>query len=316
MPGGQYTNFQFQAASLGLADRFDEILDKYKLVNQLLGDITKVTPSSKVVGDLALFMVQNDLDERSLYEQGAELDFPDSVVSFMKGEIGQPPKGMNKQLQALVLKGEASYEDRPGNHLAPYDFDKAREELALMTNQAITDRLVLSYALYPKVVKAFLEFVDAHDLIWRLDTPTFFHGMDINESILYELEEGKTILIELVNIGPTKANGFKTVHFEINGLNYRSEVLDRSFKGKVTVNPKADKSNPNQLAASMPGTITKVLVHAGESVKQNQTLVISEAMKMENAIKAPRDGKVKALHIEEGAQVSAGDLLLELDSIN
>ncbi|WP_311431924.1 pyruvate carboxylase [Facklamia hominis] len=316
MPGGQYTNFQFQAASLGLADRFDEILDKYKLVNQLLGDITKVTPSSKVVGDLALFMVQNDLDERSLYERGAELDFPDSVVSFMKGEIGQPPKGMNKQLQALVLKGEASYEDRPGNHLAPYDFDKAREELVLMTNQAITDRLVLSYALYPKVVKAFLEFVDAHDLIWRLDTPTFFHGMDINESILYELEEGKTILIELVNIGPTKANGFKTVHFEINGLNYRSEVLDRSFKGKVTVNPKADKSNPNQLAASMPGTITKVLVQAGESVKQNQTLVVSEAMKMENAIKAPRDGKVKTLHIEEGAQVSAGDLLLELDPIN
>ncbi|MBG9979876.1 pyruvate carboxylase [Facklamia sp. DSM 111018] len=314
MPGGQYTNFQFQASSLGLGERFEEVLDMYKRVNQLLGDITKVTPSSKVVGDLALFMVQNDLDEESVISQGHHLDFPASVVEFMRGDIGQPPAGMNSALQKVVLKQEEAYTIRPGELLEDYDFEKVSKHLNSTSYVPVPGTIELSYALYPKVVQQFIDFVENNGLIWNLSTPIFFYGMAINETIAYELEPGKTLVIELINIGPTKADGYKTVHFEINGLNYRTEIPDLSFEGKMTVNPKADKGNPHHIAASMPGSVAAVTVKVGDNVEQNQVLLVTEAMKMENSIQAPKKGKIKAIYAEVGAQVAGGDLLIELEN--
>lgn len=313
MPGGQYTNFEFQAASLGLGDRFDEILSMYKTVNQLLGDITKVTPSSKVVGDMALFMVQNDLDEETVLTRGKSLDFPASVIEFMRGDIGQPPAGMNKELQAVVLKNETAYTERPGQLLPDYDFNKAKETLTERSFIDVAETMELSYALYPKVYEKFLDFYDDNGMIWNVNTPAFFHGLHVNETLVYELEPGKTLVIELISVGPTKANGFKTIHFEVNGLSYRTEIFDLQFEGKTTVNPKAEKSNPNHVAASMPGQISTIKVKVGDKVEAGQLLLVTEAMKMENSIQAPHTGVIKAVHAEEGAQVAAGDLLVEVE---
>lgn len=313
MPGGQYTNFEFQASSLGLGERFDEILSMYKRVNQMLGDISKVTPSSKVVGDFALFMVQNDLDEETVLTRGPQLDFPASVIEFMRGDIGQPPAGMNKALQAVILKNEIAYTERPGQLLGDYDFEKAKKVLHERSYVGVPGTMELSHALYPKVYEKFMDFVDENGMIWNVDTPAFFHGLHVNETLIYELQPGKTLMIELISVGPTKANGFKTVHFEVNGLSYRTEIFDLEFEGKTTVNPKADKSNSNHVAASMPGQIATVKVKVGDRVEAGQLLLVTEAMKMENSIQAPHAGAVKAIHAQEGAQVAAGDLLLELE---
>ncbi len=312
MPGGQYTNFQFQAQALGLGDRFDQVLDAYQAANRLLGDITKVTPSSKVVGDLALFMVQNDLNEDNLLTKGKDLNFPASVVAFMQGDIGQPPAGMNKDLQAIVLKGQAAYTDRPGQRLPAYDFEGQEAMLASLTDQPIDESLAIAYALYPKVVSQYLDFQAENGQVWKLDTPTFFYGLKLNERLVYELDEGKTLVIELMAIGPTKANGYKTVHFELNGLSYPCEILDQSFTGTVKTSIKADRTNPHHIPAPMPGTISHVLVEEGDQVKANQVLMITEAMKMENSIKAPAAGQIQKIHGQVGDQVAAGDLLMEI----
>src|SRR5690625_4193656 len=201
IPGGQYSNLRAQANSLALGDRFDKVLDMYRRVNLLFGDIVKVTPSSKIVGDMALFMVQNNLDEESVIEDGMKLDFPESVISFFQGQIGQPVGGMDKELKKIILKGRDYITDRPGKHIDPYDFDQAKEELKqIIPERDIDNKSLLSYALYPKVYKDYLRFFEEYNKIQVIETPSFFYGLELNEKIMVDLEQGKSLLIELTSI--------------------------------------------------------------------------------------------------------------------
>ncbi|MGO4937879.1 pyruvate carboxylase [Fundicoccus sp. Sow4_H7] len=314
IPGGQYSNLRAQANSLGLGSRFSEVMDAYKLVNRLLGDIVKVTPSSKVVGDLALFMVQNSLDEVSILDESLNLDFPDSVVSFFQGHIGQPAGGMNKALQKVVLKGRDFITDRPGKYIEPYDFEAARQSLNdFMPEREITTQSLLSYALYPKVYQDYLRFFEDFHNIQVLDSATFFYGLSLNEAVIVELEAGKSLLIELTSIGPLRDNGLRTVYFDLNGLPYEVEIQDRKVEGSTMVRKKAEKGNPKHIGASMPGTVVKMMVEVGAQVTQNQVLLITEAMKMEASVQAPQDGVIKRLYVGEGEQIKGNDLLIEFE---
>lgn len=315
MPGGQYSNLRMQAVSLGLGERFDEVLDMYRRVNLLFGDIVKVTPSSKVVGDMALFMVQNELDEESVLTQGKSLDFPESVVSFFKGDIGQPAGGMNKELQAVVLKGGKAYTGRPGDLLAPYNFEKAKAVVEEYQYEPAQETQLLSYALYPKVYRDYLQYRDEFGDISQLDTPTFFYGMELNESITVELEPGKRLMIELTSIGPVKSDGTRTLFFNLNGLLHQVEVQDQNAQTTTTLTPKADRSNPNHIGAQMPGTIYAVEVEEGQEVNVNDVLLITEAMKMETTVQAPFKGVIRKIHCQKGDSIKAGDLLIEIEPI-
>ena len=314
VPGGQYSNLRAQANSLGLSTRFDDVLDMYKRVNLLFGDIIKVTPSSKVVGDMALFMVQNDLNEESVIERGEMLDFPEPVISFFEGQIGQPAGGMNEELRNVVLKGRDFITDRPGKHIEPYDFEQAHKELEqILSERDITDEALLSYALYPKVYKDYLNFYEEYNKVQVIDTPTFMYGMELNEKTMVEIETGKSLLIELTSIGPLKEGGSRTVYFDLNGMPYEVEVPDRNVEGTAVVRPKADKMNPKEIGAQMPGTVIKVFVNVGDEVSQNQPLIATEAMKMESTIQAPIEGVIKKIYVSEQEQVKGDDLLIEFE---
>ena len=314
VPGGQYSNLRAQANSLGLSTRFDDVLDMYKRVNLLFGDIIKVTPSSKVVGDMALFMVQNDLNEESVIERGEMLDFPEPVISFFEGQIGQPAGGMNEELRNVVLKGRDFITDRPGKHIEPYDFEQAHKELEqILSERDITDEALLSYALYPKVYKDYLNFYEEYNKVQVIDTPTFMYGMELNEKTMVEIETGKSLLIELTSIGPLKEGGNRTVYFDLNGMPYEVEVPDRNVEGTAVVRPKADKMNPKEIGAQMPGTVIKVFVNVGDEVSQNQPLIATEAMKMESTIQAPIEGVIKKIYVSEQEQVKGDDLLIEFE---
>lgn len=314
IPGGQYSNLRAQAKSLGLGNRFDEVLEMYRRVNLLFGDIVKVTPSSKIVGDMALFMVQNDLDEKDIIEDGMTLDFPESVISFFQGQIGQPVGGMDKNLQKVVLKGRDFITDRPGNYIEPFNFEKARKELEqILPKRDIDDQVLLSYALYPKVYKDYLRFYEEYNKIQVIDTPSFFYGLEPNEKIMIEIEPGKSLLIELTSVGPLREGGLRTVYFDLNGLPQEVEVQDRNVEGTVMVRQKADKANPKQVGAQMPGTVVSISVKPGDQVNQNDTLIVTEAMKMESAIQAPIDGIVKKVFVNEQEQVKGNDLLIEFE---
>ncbi|MGX7091664.1 pyruvate carboxylase [Hutsoniella sourekii] len=313
MPGGQYSNLKMQAEAVGLGDRYDEVTDMYHRVNLLFGDIVKVTPSSKIVGDMALFMVQNDLDEESVIEKGAQLDFPQSVISFFRGDIGQPAGGMSKELQAVVLKGEPTYTSRPGERLEAYDFQANDQILADRLYKQIDQTSRLSYAIYPKVYMDFLDFIDEFGQVTNVETPTFFYGMNLNEKIVVDLEPGKSLLIELTSIGPVKENGLRNVYFNLNGMPETVEVQDLSADTHLAIKPKADKANPKHIACQMPGSVYKVEVSVGDSVEQGQVLMVTEAMKMESAVQAPQAGVIKAIHVDVKDQIEAGDLLIEFE---
>ena len=314
IPGGQYSNLRAQANSLGLGEQFDDVLDMYHRVNSQFGDIVKVTPSSKVVGDMALFMVQNELDEETVISQGEQLDFPQSVISFFQGHIGQPAGGMNKELQEVILKGREFITDRPGNHIEAYDFDQATEEIKeWISERAIQDKVLLSYALYPKVYKDYLRFYEEYNKIEVIETPTFFYGLNLNERIMVEIETGKTLLIELTSVGPLREGGLRTVYFDLNGLPHEVEIQDRNVEGTVMVRQKAERTDPKHIGAQMPGSVVKVLVKPGDKVKQNDTLIVTEAMKMESTIQASMDGVIKSVHVVEKEQVKGDDLLIEFE---
>ena len=314
IPGGQYSNLRAQANALGLGDRFDEVLDMYRRVNILFGDIVKVTPSSKIVGDMALFMVQNELNEEMVIEDGLTLDFPESVITFFQGQIGQPAGGMNKELQKVVLKDRPYITDRPGNHIEPFDFNQAKDELTqFLPERDINQRALLSYALYPKVYKDYLSFYEKYNQIEVLETPTFFYGLELNEKVMVELEPGKSLLIELTSIGPLREGGYRTVYFDLNGLPQEVEIQDRNVEGTVMIRQKADRTNPKQIGAQMPGKVVKVTVEPGDQVTQNETLIVTEAMKMESTVQAPVNGRIKSVHVNEQEQVKANDLLIEFE---
>ncbi|PUF88822.1 MULTISPECIES: pyruvate carboxylase [unclassified Geobacillus] len=312
MPGGQYSNLQQQAKAVGLGDRWDEVKEMYRRVNDMFGDIVKVTPSSKVVGDMALYMVQNNLTEQDVFERGETLDFPDSVVEFFEGYLGQPYGGFPKELQRIILKGREPITVRPGELLEPVDFEKLREELYHTLDREVTDFDVLAYALYSKVFLEYAETVKKYGDISVLDTPTFLYGMRLGEEIEVEIEKGKTLIVKLVSIGQPQADGTRVVYFELNGQPREVIIRDESIKSAVVERIKADRTNPNHIAATMPGTVVKVLVEKGEKVNKGDHLMITEAMKMETTVQAPFAGIIKDIYVKNGDAIQAGDLLIEL----
>ncbi|MFD2829850.1 pyruvate carboxylase [Corticicoccus populi] len=313
MPGGQYSNLLSQAKSLGLGERYGEVKRMYQKVNMLFGDIVKVTPSSKVVGDMALFMVQNDLNEKTLFERGEQLDFPDSVVSFFKGEIGRPVTGFNEELQNIVLKGTAPLEVRAGEVLEPVDFDALKEEVETFQEGKVTDKDVLSYALYPKVYKDFVATKERFGNVEVLDTPTFLFGMRKNEILEIEIDKGKTLIVNLLSVGHVNDDGMRWMYFELNGFPRKVKIQDENVESKVARLKKADPTNTNHIGAQMPGTVSAVKFGKGDSFKKGEVIIITEAMKMESSVKAPFDGTVSDVYVEAGDSVASNDLMIEIE---
>lgn len=314
IPGGQYSNLKPQVESFGLGHRFSEVKEMYKKVNEMLGDIIKVTPSSKVVGDMAIFMVKNDLTPENIYEKAKDLAFPDSVVAYFKGMIGQPMGGFPKKLQQLVLKGEEPITCRPGELLEPEDFDKIEKYLKEKFNIEPTKKDLLSYVLYPKVFEDYLKYIDEFGDLSRMGSDVFFHGLYEGETCEIEIAEGKVLVIKLLEIGRLDNEGNRTVVFEVNGNRREIKIHDKAsnVRSQTNFTKMADPSNKLEVGASIPGTVVKVLVNEGEEVKENQTLVVIEAMKMETNIKSPVSGIVESVTIKEGQQVKSGELLIKL----
>ena len=312
MPGGQYSNLQQQAKAVGLSDKWDEVKQMYRKVNMMFGDIVKVTPSSKVVGDMALFMVQNQLTEEDLYEKGDTLSFPDSVVSFFEGQLGQPVGGFPEKLQKIILKGRQAITVRPGQLAPAVDFEKVRNELAEKVGFTPKDEQVLSYLMYPQV---FLDYCKAYDQFGEvklLDTPTFFYGMRLGEKINVEIEKGKVLIIRLDEIGEADEEGNRILFFNLNGQRREIVVNDKSIQSTIVHRKKAEPTDKNQYGATMSGSVLQVLVKKGDHVKKGDVLMITEAMKMETAIEARFDGVVDHLYVHPGETIQSGDLLIEL----
>jgi len=315
MPGGQYTNLRQQAKSLGLADRWNEIADMYAQVNVIFGDIVKVTPSSKVVGDMALFMVTNGLSAMDVLSGGKKLNFPRSVVEMMQGAIGVPEGGWPKVLQRIVLDsaGAEAIKGRSGAKLPSADFAKSRKELVSKIGPEVRDVDVLSYLLYPEVFLEYQKHVRQYDNTSVLPTPAFFYGLQSGEEISVEIESGKTLIIKFLTTGEVREDGTRTVFFELNGQPREVVVSDRSREGALHKHPKADEDNPNHVAAPMPGKVSTVAVKKGAAVKAGQRLLSIEAMKMETAVYCPRDAAVADVLVKGGSIVAAGDLLIVLE---
>lgn len=313
MPGGQYSNLQQQAKAVGLGDRWDEVKKMYSRVNLLFGDIVKVTPSSKVVGDMALFMVQNELNEENILTKGQTIDFPDSVVEFFQGYLGQPYGGFPEELQKVILKDRKAITVRPGEFLAPIDFEELKEKIENRFKIEATQKDVLAYALYPKVMEEYLKAVETYGDLSVLDTPSFLYGLRIGEEIEVEIEKGKNLIIKLVSIGEAEHDGTRVIYFEFNGQPREVVIQDLTVEADGTIAVKADPNNPNQIGATMPGTVLKVIVSKGSRVKRGDHLLITEAMKMETTVQAPKDGIVKEIYAKAGDAISTGDLLLELE---
>ncbi|SDW63522.1 pyruvate carboxylase [Ruegeria halocynthiae] len=314
MPGGQFTNLKAQARSLGLEERWHEVAQMYADVNQMFGDIVKVTPSSKVVGDMALMMVSQGLIRDDVENPGTDVAFPDSVIDMMRGNLGQPPGGFPDTIIKKALKDETPNTERPGKHVLPVDLETARADLSKqLDGKEIDDEDLNGYLMYPKV---FLDYMGRHRIygpVRTLPTRTFFYGMEPGEEIAAEIDPGKTLEIRCQAIGETDENGEVRVFFELNGQPRVVRVPNRLVKATTEQRPKAEIGNANHIGAPMPGVVATVAITAGQEVKEGDLLLTIEAMKMETGIHAERDAVVKAVHVQPGGQIDAKDLLVELE---
>lgn len=311
MPGGQYSNLQQQAKGVGLGDRWNEIKEMYARVNMLFGDIIKVTPSSKVVGDMALFMVQNNLTESDIYDKGDVLDFPQSVVDFFEGRLGIPYQGFPERLQSIVLKGKKAITTRPGEVLAPVDFESIRKELE-RKGAPTTDEDISAYCLYPKVFMDYVNRMHQFGDVSVLDTPTFFFGMTPGEQVRVTIEEGKMLIFKLIHVSDADEDGNRVVSFEFNGQPRDVVVKDKHINVTSITRRKVDPNDMNQIGATLSGSVVKVMVEKGQAVEKGQPLVVTEAMKMETTISAPKNGIVAEIYVREGSHIESGDCLLEI----
>jgi pyruvate carboxylase len=313
MPGGQYTNLYQQAQALGLGARWHEVCRMYAQVNEMFGDIVKVTPTSKVVGDMALFMVANNLTPREVVQGERELALPESVVEFFEGKLGQPVGGFPEALQKRVLRGRQPLTDRPGASLPPADFAVTRKVLHDKFRRTISDHDVMTYLLYPRVFPEFVTHQRKYSDTSVLPTPVFFYGMDPGEEISVDIETGKTLIIKFLTVGDPHPDGQRLVFFELNGQPREVEVLDRALAADVRKRPKAEAGDPRQVGAPMPGLVVAVVVAPGERVTAGQKLLTLEAMKMETTVYAEGPGTVAELLVQSATQVEAGDLLVRLE---
>jgi pyruvate carboxylase len=310
MPGGQYTNLYEQSRALGLADRWDEVCRTYAEVNQLLGDIVKVTPTSKAVGDLALFLVTKELTCDDVLDSSREIAFPESVVDLLSGRMGQTVGGFPRRVRDRILRGEKPLRGRAGSQLPPADFEQAAARLEPLLGREPDHREVLSHLLYPTVFEGFAAHQQAYADTVNLPTPMYFFGMEPNEEIAFELEMGKTLIVKYLTFSDPHDDGTRTVFFELNGQPRHVTVIDQSLVGRTGRSKKADPSDSRQIGASMPGMVVKVNVQPDDQVAKGQKLLMLEAMKMQTTIVAPRDGKVQEIMVKPGSQVETGDLLL------
>jgi len=313
MPGGQYTNLFQQARALGLADRWAEVCRVYAEVNRLLGDIVKVTPTSKAVGDMALFMVANDLTGQDILDSSRDLAFPQSVIDLVSGKMGQTPGGFPRKIRQRILRGEKPLRGRPGASLPAADFDQAAETIQPLLDQEPSRRETVSYLLYPQVFQDFAAHQKQFGDTSVLSTPVFLYGLEPGEETAVDIERGKTLIIKFLTTGEPHIDGRRTVFFELNGQPRDVSVQDHSLEPETPQHVKADPSDDGQVGASMPGMIVVLSVQAGDAVAKGQKLLMLEAMKMQTTIVAERAGKIGQLLVKPGTQVDTGDLLLTIE---
>uniref|UniRef100_UPI002B0038D3 pyruvate carboxylase subunit B n=1 Tax=Pararhodobacter sp. TaxID=2127056 RepID=UPI002B0038D3 len=314
MPGGQFTNLKAQARSLGLEERWPEVARAYADANQIFGDIVKVTPSSKVVGDMALMMVSQGLTRKDVEDPARDMSFPESVIDMLKGNLGQPEGGWPEAITKKALKGEAPSTERPGKHLKPVDLEEVRAKVSsLFDGMVIDDEDLNGYLMYPKVFTDYMERHNTYGPVRTLPTWNFFYGMEPGEEISAEIDPGKTLEIRLIAQGETQDDGEVRVFFELNGQPRTIRVPNRKAKASLAVRPKAQDGNDAHVGAPMPGSVASVGVSVGQKVKPGDLLLTIEAMKMETGLHADREAVVKAVHVQPGAQIEAHDLLIELE---
>jgi pyruvate carboxylase len=316
MPGGQFTNLKEQARSLGLETRWHEVAQAYHDVNLMFGDIVKVTPSSKVVGDMALMMVSQDLTVADVENPNKDIAFPDSVVSMLRGDLGQSPGGWPEALQKKALKGEAPITVRPGSLLKPADLASSRKDIEEKLGRPLSEYEFASWLMYPKVFSDFCAAQENYGPVSVLPTPTYFYGMDVEDEIFVDIEKGKTLVIRCLAIGDTNDKGMVTVFFEINGQPRRVKVPNRTAGASASAaRRKAEAGNDAHVGAPMPGVVSTLGVAAGQAVKAGDVLLSIEAMKMETALHAERDGTVAEVLVKAGDQIDAKDLLMVLEPV-
>ena len=311
MPGGQFTNLKEQARSLGLETRWHQVAQAYADANQMFGDIVKVTPSSKVVGDMALMMVSQDLTVADVVSAEKEVSFPESVVSMLKGDLGQPPSGWPEALQKKALKGEQPYTVRPGSLLDDADLDAERKTIETKLEREVSDFEFASYLMYPKVFTDFALASDTYGPVSVLPTPAYFYGLADGEELFADIEKGKTLVIVNQAMSGTDSQGMVTVFFELNGQPRRIKVPDRAHGASgAAARRKAEPGNATHVGAPMPGVISRAFVVPGQVVSAGDVLVSIEAMKMETALHAEKDGTVSEVLVKAGDQIDAKDLLV------
>lgn len=313
IPGGQYSNLKPQCESLGLGHKWEEVKSTYAAVNELFGDIVKVTPSSKVVGDMALYMVANNLTAADVLEKGETLSFPESVISFFMGEMGQPEGGFPLALQKIILKDKKPYTKRMSESVAPADLEQEFEAFKVRFGKDLRYTDYLSWKMYPRVLEEGLAFFREYGDVMMVPTKHFFYGMKANEETLVELDHGKNILVRFLSMGEPDDKGMRTVFFKLNGQTRNIEVRDRSLKIQKQENQKIDKANTAHVGSPLQGLLSKVFVKEGEQVEKNQPLFVIEAMKMETTITAVQSGKIKALVLKAGTLVNTDDWVLSVE---
>ncbi len=314
IPGGQYSNLKPQVESFGIGHKFEEVKAMYVVVNKIMGDIVKVTPSSKMVGDMAIFMVQNELDENNIYEKAKDIDFPDSVVSYFEGMMGQPEGGFPKKLQEVVLKGKKPITVRPGELLEDEDFDAIRKHLIDDLKIEATEQEIISYALYPKVFEEYVTSLSKEGNLRYMGSDTFFHSIALGETCDVKVKEGKEYIVKLSEIRDLDEEGYREIVFESNGNRRIRRVKDNTitFAGTGTTTLYAEEDNPYEIGANIPGNIIKILVNEGESVAEKQPIAVIEAMKMETNIISTVGGVIDKLYVKEGQQVKASELIAKI----
>jgi pyruvate carboxylase len=310
IPGGQYSNLLAQVKDMGGGeDDFDNIKTLYKQANDLLGNIVKVTPSSKVVGDLAIFMHMNRLTPENILTDGKDLSYPDSVIDYFSGMIGQPDGGFPEELRAIVLKGERPIDVRPGSLLPPDNFEEMARLIAERYKVFNSERAIINYAMFPKVYDEYIRHRQLYHDVSKLKSHIFFHGMYRGEETEVEIDQGKELIIKYIGMSEPNVNGARTLTFELNGSTRDVEIIDASFGAKATPKAKADRSNPRQVGAPIPGVIGRVYVQEGHSVGVNEPLFTIEAMKMETIVLSTMSGIIEEIFVKEGVSVEQDELL-------
>jgi pyruvate carboxylase len=315
MPGGQYTNLRAQAESMGLGHRWHDIARTYADVNMAFGDIVKVTPSSKVVGDLAIFLVSHGMTVAELERLPVNhnVTLPNSVIEMFSGSLGEPEGGWPPHLQKIILKGATPQAGRPGEHLAPVDLDQTKLQVEKKVGHKISRTDLMSYLMYPDVYMKFARARTAYGDVDVLPTTAFFYGIDKDREVTIELEPGKLLITKFLTTSEPHPNGTRTVFFELNGQPREVTVRDKALQPAVPTREKADAAKPGHVGAPIPGSVTSVTAELNADVKKGDRLLVMEAMKMQSTIYAPIDGRITQRLVQVGDTVESKDLLVVIE---